>query len=258
MKKSNILLFTALAILWLVCLVIKPLQGIVFADPLSHEPRDIVSAFVKNFDNSDKMEKVSLDGIKNIKVIGYDKNTFLSVGYADTTSISVKQSNQLINFDHKKIGDTLQVTLSKKVFSDVELILNPEQTYSLTVENFRGSIEIIPTDSVAKGLNKIAVLKNSSPRIRNYSRESQNFSNPFSMQIAGKSKVNLDNISFSKLDVKLNDGMLEVFNNNHIDSLNADLQGLSNIIVGKHPEDKRVKSLVLSGNLDYYNSRRPQ
>jgi len=78
------------------------------------------------------------------------------------------------------------------------------------------------------------------------------------MQIAGKSKVNLDNISFSKLDVKLNDGMLEVFNNNHIDSLNADLQGLSNIIVGKHPEDKRVKSLVLSGNLDYYNSRRPQ
>lgn len=258
MKKSNILLLTALAILWLVCLVIKPLQGVVFADPLSHEPRDIVSAFVKNFDNTDKMEKVSLDGIKNIKIIGYDKGAFLSVVYADTTQISVKQSNQVINFDHKRIGDTLQVTLSQKVYSRVELTLNPQESYGLTLEHYRGSIEIIPTDSIAKGLNKITVLKNSSSKIRNYSRESQNFSNPFSMQISGKSKITFDNLSFNKLDVTLNDGLLEVFNNNHIDSLNADLQGLSNIIVGKYPEDKRVKSLVLSGNLDYYNSRRPK
>ncbi len=258
MKKSNILLFSALAILWLVCLVIKPLQGIVFADPLSREPRDLVSAFVKNFDQTDKIEKVSLDGIKHIKIIGFDKNTFLSVGYADTTLISAKLSNQVINFVHKKIGDTLQVTPTKKLFSSVELTLNPDQAYSITLENFNGSIEIIPTDSIAKGLNKIAVLKNSTIRIRNYSRESQNFSNPFNMQIAGKSKVNVDNISFSKLDVKLNDGMLEVLNNNHIDSLNAELQGLSNIIVGNYPEDKRVKSLALSGNLDYYNSKKPK
>lgn len=258
MKKSNIIYITALTILWLIYLVIKPLQGYIYADPISNKPKDFVSAIVKTFDHTDKIETPSLKDIKNIKLKGESKGGSIMVDYNDTAKITFLENNQTTSFKYKIIGDTIEVEMDKNGYMAIKLDLNPTESYNLIIENMNPRIALNPGDSSTFGINNIAIRNNSDVFIYNFSRDFQNFNHPFTLSISDKSKLRIDNLKFKKLSANINNGLLTIENSSHIDSLNADLQGLSHIIIGKYPDDKRVDYLNLSGNLDYYNAHKPK
>jgi len=258
MKKNIIFLTASILLLWLAYIVIKPLNGEVFIDPKTNKPKDFVSAFIQKLDQSNEIDNPSLEDIKHIKLIGGEKQAFVYIEYSDTAKITELINNRLSKYNYKKTKDSLIINLNQKNYVNINIVLNPNQEYSLTLDKLKGGLRLNPGDSSTLGFTTLNLSNNSSLRAYNSSRENQYFFKPISLNIEGKSKIELENIRLSSLNVKLNNGLFVLENTGTIDSLNADLQGLSNIIVGKYPEDKRVKSLALTGDLDYYNKRKPK
>lgn len=258
MKKSTIYLLSSGLILWLFYLVIEPLGGMVYMDSTNKNPKEFISAFMKSLDRSDEIDRANLEGINHIKIIGKDGNIYSSIEYADSTKITAFSQNQMESYNYKKVQDSLIISIDAKKNRVLKMTLNPKATYTLTFDHVKGSFSWEPGDSTSHSFSKVDVLNGSDLRLTNRSRDNNIIYNPLKFQVSGKSKVELNPIAFKKVDLQLNSGLFILENGSHIDSLQADLQGLSNIIVGHYPKDKRVGDLQLSGDLDYYQKRKPK
>lgn len=258
MKKSNILLFTSILIVWIFYVFMEPLKGNVFIDKLTGKPRDLFSAMIQKLDKTNEIKYAKLDGINHIKVIGNNENLYTDIYYSDSTSAKASWMGQYKDLHYEKIKDSLIITVQPNERRSLDLNVDPNKSYTLTFVGTTGSLGIAPDDSPTNGVNSIYLKNASKIKLSINSREKITPYSALKLNVDGKSRFEIDNFSTQKLDVKLNNGLLVLEKNTQVDSLNADLQGLSNIIIGKHPEEKRVNSLTLTGNLDYYNQRKPK
>lgn len=258
MKKSNILLFTSILIIWIIYVFMEPLKGNVFIDKATEKPKDIFSAMILKLDKTNEIKYAKLDGISHIKIIGNNENLYTYISYSDSTSAKASSMGQYKDLHYEKNKDTLIITIQPNEQRSLNINVNPSKSYSLTFVGTKGNITVEPYGNPTNGINSINLKNASKINLSINTREKISPLSAIKLSVEGKSRFEIDNFLTKKLDVKLNNGLLVLEKNTQVDSLNADLQGLSNIIIGKYPEDKQVNTLTLTGNLDYYNQKKPK
>ncbi|WP_156306142.1 hypothetical protein [Sphingobacterium endophyticum] len=257
MKKSTLFIMAAVLILWLCLAVIKPLDGRVFIDS-NEKPKDFISGIINNFDKSKTYKYASLKGINHIKLLGYpNKNAFIEFVQSDSNKVYLMENNRYVPYDFENSADTLVIKLNESDFKAIYIYTN-SSLKTLILDKLNASLRSVPREGNLSSFENLIVQNQSQIIGSNESRDNLHKINPIKITVKDKSHLEFHGSTFCSIDLKLNNGMLILNEGSFIDTLNANLQGLSNIIIGKYPDDKRVKFLEISGNLDYYNKRKPQ
>lgn len=257
MKKSTLFILAAVLILWLCIAVIKPLDGRVFIDS-NEKPKDFISAIINNFDKSKTYKYASLKGINHIKLIGYpNKNAFIEFVQSDSNKVYIMENNRYVPYDFENSDDTLLIKLNESDFKAI-YIYTDSSLKTLILDKLNASLRSVPREGNLSSFENLIVQNQSQIIGSNESRDNLHKINPIKITVKDKSRLEFNGSTYSNIDLKLNNGMFTLSERTSIDTLNANLQGLSNIRIGKYPDDKRVNALTLTGNLDYYNQKKPK
>ncbi len=259
MKKSMLLLLIATATIWLLSLVIKPLRGHVYVkDNVSYVPKDGLSKAIASLNKIGDAKPYHLEKIQHVRIVGGQGNTMVSFNQGDTATLQLSNNKGNISFAPTIEKDTLILTITEDEFHQVEISLGDLGLQSITLDGVTGTC-YLPQQLVNNAwIGVLNITNASNVTLWKPSRAETTFYPTLNLEIKGKSLLEAEQIRIQNLNVKMNNGMFKFEPKNACDTLRADLQGLSNIKVGNYPTQSGVKVLELTGNLDYYNSKRPK
>jgi len=261
MKKSIILFIVACSIMWLAYFTISPLKGFVFTEENDGiTPKDAISTLIAKFDKSKNFKPIPLNSINNINIIGENENVNINVNYGTTQELVIQNDEGKLSSEPRIKGKDLTIKLGSEKNKSINITLDSNANKKLSLQGLNSSIMINSQDYRVGLLNEINIGNKSKIDFSIMGSEYPKtyFMTPLNIQVTGKSKLNFSSVPILNLNIKLDNGLFNLKEGYLVDTLKADLKGLSNIIIGKYPEDKKVKSLIISGDLDYYNQKKPK
>lgn len=180
MKKSTIIIIVTGLTLFLCFFILRPLTGtILIKDEISKEPADPISAFMMRFSEPETAKPVSLDNIEHIVINGNNKAIYTFVRITNRGKNEISRSNYYYKKEVNPVikGNTMTITLSGLSTNHYNIDLDSLSSKTITLNNIRGMMSIISTDSVFQGLSKVVVGKGSNLNLRGETG-SQEYSDP--------------------------------------------------------------------------------
>lgn len=260
MKKANLYILSAGVLLFLGFYLLTPLSGRIFVNPSIQadnpqtQPRakDPLSKFMLNFSNEVTADPISLDAIDHIILQGQgngDRST-IEVLFGDSTRVECLSPYYLVDTEHQIDDRTLLIKVNGKKPNKTRLFLN-HRDRTITMSNLHAYVRNDQRASSEHIVPQYVFSKKSDVIFLGSYRDQEPRDLIVDLKIDEQSKVQFLNTSIQQASVKLNDGLLDLAFVDRLDSLSADLQGVSHIMGIKRMEN--IASLKLTGNLDYYN-----
>jgi len=253
MKKSLILFLIAFATIYFGYFINQHFLGMVYYKESSNkDPKNWFSKLMKDLDQPDSMKIASLDKINHIVINHSSKFNSVRIVPNQQNNLSIQSGKTNYAFDRTIINDTLSINLNDKNYLEIIIFLDQEHQPSLIFNESHATVmfENIPEDF--KGLSSIYAKNESTIDINKAFYQQNSVINSLSLYADSKSKFSIRNITANKLNAKLDNGMIDYYKECDIDSIQAELIGLSHIRGLKN--EGKFKDIKLSGDLSYYNS----
>ncbi|GAA4132914.1 hypothetical protein GCM10022216_04480 [Sphingobacterium kyonggiense] len=271
MKKANYYILTGILVFVLGFYVLKPLSGKINGSYRTEKdgqvtllPKDHLSDFMLLFSKKQTAKPIPLDNIDHIVLNGIvEKSNWLYNPIAGNLEIHTDGVNKiqfnnrpyLVEVDHEVKNRTLYIQLNTDAIFGMELHLGKTPLQSLTINGQDLDIFYQDIDTISPALQSFIINKKSnvsfgSGNIRGGSKSE----NSLNIQVNDESTVNLKNSRINRLNVKLNNSLLVLGDIMRLDTLHADLNGLSHIRGARKLDYDGKTSIKLTGNLDYYNA----
>ncbi len=261
MKKTNIFIFLTMFILFLGFTLLAPLSGRIRIDPnqssldLKADPvtTDPISKFMLHFSHDVTADPISLDDIDDIVINGNgDKDLVLLEINEDDEKARVECMSPyyLMEVDHQIKNRQLVLNLKGSKIKKIVISLSAQKIKSLLLNNFNAQVEYSSKDTVATSIESFTIAKYSDIAFHDYSGAIK-IASTLNVNLKEESKLRFLGYQIHRLNANIENSLIDVSNVSKIDSLDAQLSGLSHIRGLK--KSKVVNQIGLSGNLDYYN-----
>ncbi len=262
MKKTNIYIFLTMFILFLGFTLLAPLSGRIRIDPnqssldLKADPvtTDPISKFMLHFSHDVTADPISLDDIDDIVINGNgDKDLVLLEINEDDEKARVECMSPyyLMEVDHQIKNRQLILNLQGSKIKKIVISLSAQKIKSLLLNNLNGQVEYSSRDTVATSIESFTISKNSTIAFHEYYRDPIKIVSTLNVNLKDESKLSFKGYNIHRLNANIENSLIDVSNVSKIDSLDAQLSGLSHIRGLK--KSKVVNQIGLGGNLDYYN-----
>lgn len=270
MKKANIFILIALFIFLLGSQVLKPLSGKIYAkqtlDPITGELKvqthDPLSKFMWNFSKEITAKPISLDNIDHIVIDGPKKYTrFLQGPYYGRLSITnsienyfyCNKNSYLVDINHEIKDKTLFIHADNTNMGAMNLNLGNKTLKSITVNGMAMSLYYEVADSNHRAFETLYANQKSNLSLEPiFFRDKTQTISYLNLSLSEESTLKINKIFVKKIDAKLDNSMMDISEVERIDSLQADLKGLSHIRGTKKAKSNKA-FVQVSGNLDYFN-----
>ena len=270
MKKANIFILIALFIFLLGSQVLKPLSGKIYAnqtlDPITGELKvqtyDPLSKFMWNFSKEITAKPISLEQIDHIVIDGPKKNTrFLQGSFSSQLNIQntggnnfyCRKNNFLVDIDHEIKDRTLFIHADNSNMFGMNVNLENKTLKSISINGMAMRLFYKEADSSQRAFETLYANKKSQLTLEPiyYREETQTIKN-MNLSLSEESTFKFNNVIVKKIEAKLDNSMMDISEVERIDSLQADLKGLSHIRGTKKAKNNKA-FVQVSGNLDYFN-----
>lgn len=270
MKKANIFILIALFIFLLGSQVLKPLSGKIYAnqtlDPITGELKvqthDPLSKFMWNFSKEITAKPISLEQIDHIVIDGPKKNTrFLQGPYYGQLSITnsvenyfyCNKNNYLVDINHEIKDRTLFIHTDNSNMGAMNLNLGSKTLKSITVNGMAMRLYYEVADSNHRAFETLYANQKSNLTLEPiFFRDKTQTINYLNLSLSEESTLKINKVFVKKIEAKLDNSMMDISEVERIDSLQADLNGLSHIRGTKKAKSNKA-FVQVSGNLDYFN-----
>ncbi len=262
MKNTNIFILITLLILCSGFFLLAPLSGLLRIDPilsskdLKADPvtKDPISKFMLHFSHDVTADPISLDDIDDIVINGNgDKDlVLLEINEDDEKArLECMSPYYLMEVDHQIKNRQLILNLQGSKIKKIVISLSAQKIKSLLLNNLNGQVEYSSRDTVTTSIESFTISKNSTIAFHEYYRDPIKIVSTLNVNLKDESKLSFQGYNIHRLNANIENSLIDVSNVSKIDSLDAQLSGLSHIRGLK--KSKVVNQIGLGGNLDYYN-----
>ncbi|MFZ4262623.1 hypothetical protein ACFRAE_11310 [Sphingobacterium sp. HJSM2_6] len=231
---------------------IKLLGKVFINDEYKREPRNWYSSIMKNLDQPDSLKIASLDQINTIVIKGSTNFNIIRILFNKENNFRINKNGRNYAYKREIINDTLFIPINNDAVHEFIIHLKNDHEPNIILDNCWANIQMESVNSNSVNNPKIH-LKNKSYAIISKSNNDDDLKiNTLNLIADSKSTFSLSDITANKLNAKLDNGMIDYYKECDIDSIQAELIGLSHIRGLKN--EGKFKDIKLSGDLSYYNS----
>ncbi len=253
MKKSLILYIIGAFVFFIGFFFEREYLGkVYFKDEHLKEPRNWYSSIMKNLDQPDSLKIASLDHIENIVIIGASSYNIIRIYYNNNNSLSINKSGHNYAFKRELINDTLIIPINNDAVHEFIINLKSDHEPNIILDHCWANIQIENVNSNSVNNPNIHLENKSYALIRKSRKEDSLNINTLNVIADSESSFDIGELTANKLKLRLNNSMMGYLKEGKIDTIHAELVGLSHIRGLK--KEVKFKDLKLTGDLTYYNS----